>query len=194
MEINANSVLDAKGLACPMPVVRTKKAMKTVEPGQVLEVQATDQGTKADLKAWAESAGHQYLGTLEEGAILKHYIRKSTEEEKGEINYPHITTNESLAEKLAAEENIVLIDVREAAEYAFNHIPKAINIPLGDLEERASELNKDDEIYIVCRTGNRSDFAAQKLTALGFSNVKNVVPGMSGWDGSTKNSNEQGGN
>lgn len=194
MEINANSVLDAKGLACPMPVVRTKKAMKTVEPGQVLEVQATDQGTKADLKAWAESAGHQYLGTLEEGAILKHYIRKSTEEEKGEINYPHITTNESLAEKLAAEENIVLIDVREAAEYVFNHIPKAINIPLGDLEERASELNKDDEIYIVCRTGNRSDFAAQKLTALGFSNVKNVVPGMSGWDGSTKNSNEQGGN
>lgn len=194
MEINANSVLDAKGLACPMPVVRTKKAMKTVGPGQVLEVQATDQGTKADLKAWAESAGHQYLGTLEEGAILKHYIRKSTEEEKGEINYPHITTNESLAEKLAAEENIVLIDVREAAEYVFNHIPKAINIPLGDLEERASELNKDDEIYIVCRTGNRSDFAAQKLTALGFSNVKNVVPGMSGWDGSTKNSNEQGGN
>lgn len=194
MEINANSVLDAKGLACPMPVVRTKKAMKTVGPGQVLEVQATDQGTKADLKAWAESAGHQYLGTLEEGAILKHYIRKSTEEEKGEINYPHITTNESLAEKLAAEENIVLIDVREAAEYAFNHIPKAINIPLGDLEERSSELNKDDEIYVVCRTGNRSDFAAQKLTALGFSNVKNVVPGMSGWDGSTKNSNEQGGN
>lgn len=194
MEINANSVLDAKGLACPMPVVRTKKAMKTVGPGQVLEVQATDQGTKADLKAWAESAGHQYLGTLEEGAILKHYIRKSTEEEKGEINYPHIASNESLAEKLAAEENIVLIDVREAAEYAFNHIPKAINIPLGDLEERASELNKDDEIYIVCRTGNRSDFAAQKLTALGFSNVKNVVPGMSGWDGSTKNSNEQGGN
>lgn len=194
MEINANSVLDAKGLACPMPVVRTKKAMKTVGPGQVLEVQATDQGTKADLKAWVESAGHQYLGTLEEGAILKHYIRKSTEEEKGEINYPHITTNESLAEKLAAEENIVLIDVREAAEYAFNHIPKAINIPLGDLEERSSELNKDDEIYVVCRTGNRSDFAAQKLTALGFSNVKNVVPGMSGWDGSTKNSNEQGGN
>lgn len=194
MEINANSVLDAKGLACPMPVVRTKKAMKTVEPGQVLEVQATDQGTKADLKAWAESAGHQYLGTLEEGAILKHYIRKSTEEEKGEINYPHITTNESLAEKLAAEENIVLIDVREAAEYAFNHIPKAINIPLGDLEERSSELNKDDEIYVVCRTGNRSDFASQKLTALGFSNVKNVVPGMSGWDGPTKNSNEQGGN
>lgn len=194
MEINANSVLDAKGLACPMPVVRTKKAMKTVGPGQVLEVQATDQGTKADLKAWAESAGHQYLGTLEEGAILKHYIRKSTEEEKGEINYPHIATNENLAEKLAADENIVLIDVREAAEYAFNHIPKAINIPLGDLEERASELNKDDEIYVVCRTGNRSDFASQKLTALGFSNVKNVVPGMSKWDGPTKNSNEQGGN
>ncbi|MEI2400959.1 sulfurtransferase TusA family protein, partial [Paenibacillus phytohabitans] len=64
--LKTNSVLDAKGLACPMPIVKTKKAMNHLEGGQVLEVLATDKGSKADLKAWAESTGHQYLGTLEE--------------------------------------------------------------------------------------------------------------------------------
>ena len=53
--IKANLQLDAKGLACPMPIVKTKKAMSDLEDGQVLEVQATDKGSKADLKAWAES-------------------------------------------------------------------------------------------------------------------------------------------
>ncbi|KAA0546616.1 hypothetical protein FZW96_15365 [Bacillus sp. BGMRC 2118] len=183
--MKANEILDAKGLACPMPIVKTKKAINNLEAGFVLEVQATDKGSKADIKAWAESTGHQYLGTLEEGDVLKHYIRKATGEEKEERKHAKVASNDDLLQRLTNNDNIVVLDVRESVEYAFNHIPNAICIPLGELEDRMNELNKDAEIYVVCRTGNRSDMAAQKLTEKGYENVINVVPGMSGWTGST---------
>lgn len=181
--IKSNVILDAKGLACPMPIVKTKKAMNTLEAGYVLEVQATDKGSKADLKAWAESTGHQYLGTIEVGEVLKHYLRKSSNDELNEKKHPNVINNGELEKKLKANENIEVLDVREAAEYVFNHIPNAISIPLGELEERMDELNKEIEIFVVCRTGNRSDLAAQKLSEKGFTNVINVVPGMSQWTG-----------
>ncbi|MGG4491512.1 sulfurtransferase TusA family protein [Metabacillus idriensis] len=180
--LKTDITLDAKGLACPMPIVKTKKAMKDLDAGQVLEVLATDKGSKADLKAWAGSSGHQYLGTIEDGDVLKHYLRKSSGEETAERTYPNVSSNGELEQKLAAG-NIVVLDVSEAAEYAFNHIPNAVSIPLGELEDRLNELNKEDEIYVVCRTGSRSDFAAQKLADNGFTNVVNVVPGMSEWSG-----------
>jgi rhodanese-related sulfurtransferase/TusA-related sulfurtransferase len=184
--LKTDVVLDAKGLACPMPIVKTKKTMNSLEAGQVLEVLATDKGSKADLKAWAQSTGHQYLGTIEEGNVLKHYLRKSSGEEKEERKHPHVAANDELERRITSNENIVVVDVREAAEYVFNHIPNAISIPLGELENRLNELNKDDEIYVVCRTGNRSDFAAQKLAENGFTNVINVVPGMSEWTGKSE--------
>lgn len=187
--IKSNVKLDAKGLACPMPIVKTKKAMTQLEGGQVLEVQATDKGSKADIKAWAESTGHQYLGTVEEGEVLKHYLRKSSGEEKVEKKHPNVINNEELQAKMASNEKMVILDVREEAEYAFNHIPNAISIPLGELEGRLSELNKEDAIFVVCRTGSRSDLAAQKLAANGFTKVVNVLPGMSKWAGDTASLN-----
>jgi rhodanese-related sulfurtransferase/TusA-related sulfurtransferase len=181
--MDSNVKLDAKGLACPMPIVRTKKAMKDLEAGQVLEVEATDKGSKADMKAWAESTGHQYLGTVEEGEVLKHYLRKSSGEETAERTYPHVASNVQLEEKLRSGVSIVVLDVREAAEFAFTHIPNAVSIPLGELDKHMGELNREDEIYVICRTGTRSDMAAQKLTSNGFTGVVNVVPGMSDWSG-----------
>ncbi|AWD68102.1 MULTISPECIES: sulfurtransferase TusA family protein [Priestia] len=73
--MESNKVLDAKGLACPMPIVKTKKAMNELEPGQVLEIHATDKGAKNDLTAWAKSGGHELLQT-EEGDVLKFWIKK----------------------------------------------------------------------------------------------------------------------
>lgn len=181
--IKTDNVLDAKGLACPMPIVKTKKAMQELLPGQVIEVQATDKGSTADLKAWAKSAGHQYLGTLEEDDVLKHYVRRaSSEEEKKEMKHPHVINNDELQKKLHANESITVVDVREHAEYVFNHIEGAISIPMGELEDRLDELNKEDEIYLICRSGNRSDLAAQQLAEKGFTNVINVVPGMCKWN------------
>jgi rhodanese-related sulfurtransferase/TusA-related sulfurtransferase len=180
--IKVDQVLDCKGLACPMPIVKTKKMMEQLEAGQVLEMQATDRGSLADIQGWASRTGHSYLGTTEEGDVLKHYLRKADPEEvKEETKYPHVVQNDELQSKLGS--GVTVVDVREPAEYIFGHIPGAVNIPLGDLEQKVSELNKEDEIYVICRTGNRSDMACQTLAEQGFSNVKNVVPGMSQWQG-----------
>lgn len=186
--IQTDFVLDAKGLACPLPIVKTRKAMKELEPGKVMEVQATDKGSTADLKAWAEGLGHHYLGTTEEDGVLKHYLRKSSGEVLQETKHPHIISNEELQTVLKQNMEPVVVDVRESAEYAFSHIPGAKSLPLGDLENGFEKLDKETKIYVVCRTGNRSDIAAQKLTEAGFVNVENVVPGMSEWSGPTEKS------
>ncbi|HSI66585.1 MAG TPA: sulfurtransferase TusA family protein [Planococcus sp. (in: firmicutes)] len=74
--MNADKVLDAKGLACPMPIVKTRKEMKELESGQVLEIQATDKGASADLAAWARSGGHELLEEQVDGDVLKFWIKK----------------------------------------------------------------------------------------------------------------------
>ncbi|MBT2615822.1 sulfurtransferase TusA family protein [Peribacillus frigoritolerans] len=74
--MNADKVLDAKGLACPMPIVKTRKAMNDLQTGQVLEIHVTDKGAKADLAAWSKSGGHELVETAEENDILKFWIRK----------------------------------------------------------------------------------------------------------------------
>lgn len=176
--ILANMQLDAKGLACPMPVVKTKKTISDLEEGQVLEIQATDRGSTADLTAWASTVGHQYLGTVEEGDVLYHYIRKGSNEPEVEKAFEHMISLEELQ-----SQNGLILDVREAAEYAFGHIEGAKSIPMGELESRLAELNKEQEIYVICRTGNRSDLAAQLLATNGFTKVYNVLPGMNEWNG-----------
>ncbi|WP_035100520.1 sulfurtransferase TusA family protein [Aneurinibacillus terranovensis] len=182
--ITVDKVVDAKGLSCPMPIVRTKKAMGELQPGQVMELQATDKGSVADIQGWAKTTGHQYLGTREEGDVFKHYLRKaSTEETKEEIKYPYTITTEELQKRIEHREKITVVDVREPAEYAFGRIPGAKSIPLGELESRFNELNPEDEIYVVCRTGNRSDYAARTLNEKGFKNVNNVIAGMAEWKG-----------
>ena len=74
--MNIKKVVDAKGLACPMPIVRTKKAMDELLPGDILEVQATDKGSKADLAAWSKSTGHQLIETKEENGLFIFLIQK----------------------------------------------------------------------------------------------------------------------
>ncbi|WP_010284851.1 sulfurtransferase TusA family protein [Bacillus timonensis] len=70
-------VLDAKGLACPMPIVKTKKAINEIESGQVLEVHATDKGAKNDLTAWAKLGCHELLKHEAENDVLKFWIKKA---------------------------------------------------------------------------------------------------------------------
>jgi len=69
-------IVDAKGLACPMPIVRTKKGMDELRSGEVLEVHATDKGAKNDLVAWANSTGHQLLADEEVDGVFKFWIKK----------------------------------------------------------------------------------------------------------------------
>ncbi|WP_036697053.1 sulfurtransferase TusA family protein [Paenibacillus taiwanensis] len=181
MAIRADVRLDAKGLACPMPIVKTKKVMNELEAGQILEVQATDKGSKADLAAWSESVGHHYIGTTEVGDVFYHYIRKSSNDLMIENTYAHTISNEEMLSR--AGNGGCILDVREEAEYAFGHIEGAASIPLGELDSRMNELNKNQDIYVICRTGKRSDLAALKLASNGFEKVYNVLPGMAGWNG-----------
>ncbi|GEN44689.1 sulfurtransferase TusA family protein [Alkalibacillus haloalkaliphilus] len=74
--MNITKTLDAKGLACPMPIVRTKKAIDEVNSGEVLEVVATDAGAKSDLAAWTKSSGHKLLETKEEDGVYTFYVEK----------------------------------------------------------------------------------------------------------------------
>lgn len=183
-ELKADVMLDCAGLACPMPIVRTKKTMETMEEGSVLEVQATDKGSLADLQAWARGAGHHYLGTVTEGSLLKHYVRKGGANEGNEPpKHPLIVTNDELKVMLDSPNPILLLDVREPAEYAFGHIPGAVSIPLGELAASTDELHSSSRIYVVCRTGTRSDLACRLLAERGFEQVHNVLPGMTGWQG-----------
>ena len=69
-------VLDVKGLACPLPVLRAKKAMKPLPPGEVLEVLATDPGTVEDFKAFCETTGHGLVAWSEDGGVYSFRIRK----------------------------------------------------------------------------------------------------------------------
>lgn len=185
MSIQVDKILDAKGLACPMPIVRTKKVMEELPEGHVLEIQATDKGSIADIQSWSTKTGHTYLGNKIEGDVIHHYLRKANPSDiKPEQKYPITLTNDKLIEILkqsATSNHITLLDVREPAEYAFGHIPGALSIPFGTLENRTSELDPDKDIYVICRTGTRSDMAAQLLSDLGFTRVTNIIPGMFQW-------------
>ena len=152
MKLKADVLLDATGLSCPMPIVKTKKAMADLVEGQILEVAATDKGSKADLAAWAETVGHQYIGTLEDGVVLKHYIRKCTDDAVVEKTFEKTI---DLTEIIGSSG--LILDVREEAEFAFGHIEGAKSIPMGELVNRMNELDKEQEIYVICRTGKRGD-------------------------------------
>ncbi|MBL4987647.1 sulfurtransferase TusA family protein [Bacillus safensis] len=76
--MTSDQILDVTGLACPMPIIRTKKRMNDLAKGQVLEIHATDKGAKADLAAWAKSSGHELITQTEEGHVLKFWMRKGS--------------------------------------------------------------------------------------------------------------------
>jgi len=60
--IQADHVLDTKGLSCPMPLLKVKKTLKTMKKGQVLEVHGTDPGSKNDIPNYCKKHGYQFLG------------------------------------------------------------------------------------------------------------------------------------
>jgi rhodanese-related sulfurtransferase len=92
-----------------------------------------------------------------------------------------ITASE-VQERLEAGEILNIIDVRESEEVAEGHIDGIIHIPLGELQERIDDLDKDKEYFLVCRSGARSGKAASYLESVGFK-VTNILGGMLTWKG-----------
>lgn len=72
----ADLQLDARGLQCPMPVIKAKRLIDQLQPGQVLQILATDPGSKADFAAWTRSTGHELLAASEDNGLFCYEIRK----------------------------------------------------------------------------------------------------------------------
>ena len=76
-DIKFDQVLDAKGLSCPLPILKTKKAVEGLTKGQVLKVESTDAGSKNDMASWAKRTGNEIV-KMEEGAgTFTFYIKKT---------------------------------------------------------------------------------------------------------------------
>ena len=99
--------------------------------------------------------------------------------------YRQISTQEAV-DMMASETGYIILDVRRSDEYAAGHIPGAINIPNEDIgtEEIPRLPEKDQRIYVYCRSGNRSKQASEKLVALGYTDIVEIG-GIMDWTGET---------
>lgn len=79
MSITTAMSLNLKGMSCPLPIIKTAKAMKELAPGQLVEVFATDPGSVPDFKAWSRATGNPLVETSEEAGVF-HFILKKKEE------------------------------------------------------------------------------------------------------------------
>lgn len=68
--------VDARGLACPMPIVKTAQAIATLSSGELLEVLATDPGSTKDFVAWSRTTGHALVEQDEEGGVFRFLLRR----------------------------------------------------------------------------------------------------------------------
>lgn len=77
MNVKPDVVLDAKGLLCPMPTIKTVQRVKEMKSGEIIEIQATDIGIKPDMENWCKMTGNELLGIEEDGTTYRVYIRKT---------------------------------------------------------------------------------------------------------------------
>lgn len=75
-EATVTVTVDAKGLSCPMPIVRTAQAVKSLPSGALIEVLATDAGSQKDFAAWSRSTGNELVAQSVEGAVYRFLIRR----------------------------------------------------------------------------------------------------------------------
>ncbi|GEB33973.1 MULTISPECIES: sulfurtransferase TusA family protein [Brevibacillus] len=72
----ADVVVDTKGLACPMPIVKAKKALDTLQPGQTMEVLSTDKGSLHDFTAWVKQSKNELVSHELENGVYKFLVKK----------------------------------------------------------------------------------------------------------------------
>ena len=91
---------------------------------------------------------------------------------QSDVNYESVSMSEEI-ERRANDEGYIMLDVRRVDEFEAGHIPGAVNLPNEEIgnEEIAILPDKEQTIYIYCRSGNRSKQAANKLTALGYKSI-----------------------
>lgn len=72
----ADLIVDAKGLACPMPIVKAKKGMDSLQTGQLMKLQTTDKGSMKDFQAWVNQSKHELVESKEENGVFTFVVKK----------------------------------------------------------------------------------------------------------------------
>ncbi len=76
-ELKADKVVDARGMACPGPLLEAKKAVTSVAVGAVMEVLSSDEGTNNDIPMWAKKMQYEFLGVIEDAGFWRLFVRKA---------------------------------------------------------------------------------------------------------------------
>lgn len=74
--LHSDKIVDARGTSCPGPLLETKKALVSVPVGGILETLSSDEGTKADIPAWAKKVGQEYLGVVSEPGYDRIFVKR----------------------------------------------------------------------------------------------------------------------
>lgn len=74
--LQVKQTIDARGLSCPMPIVKTAQGMKALAPGELLEVLATDPGSVKDFAAWSKSTGNELVEQSVDGGVYRFVLRR----------------------------------------------------------------------------------------------------------------------
>jgi adenylyltransferase/sulfurtransferase len=104
----------------------------------------------------------------------------SHDHEEGSAGEGFDITAPELSERVKSN-HLKLLDVREPHELQISALPNAVNIPLGELAGRLSELDSADEMVVFCKGGTRSTRALELLASAGFKKVKNLKGGINAW-------------
>jgi TusA-related sulfurtransferase len=74
--ITADKIIDARGTACPGPLLEAKKGMGQIKVGQVIEIKSNDKGSRKDISAWSAKMGHEFLGLIEAEGHDRLFVRR----------------------------------------------------------------------------------------------------------------------
>ena len=74
--ITPTKIVDARGTACPGPLLEAKRAMASVPTNEILEVWSSDEGSTEDIPLWAKKIGHEYLGNVEEAGYWRVFVKR----------------------------------------------------------------------------------------------------------------------
>jgi TusA-related sulfurtransferase len=77
MGISVDKSIDCVGLYCPIPILRTREAIRSLQVGQVLEMTSDDPASEADMKSWSARTGHELLEIQKDGPVYRFFVRKT---------------------------------------------------------------------------------------------------------------------
>jgi len=75
-ELKADKVVDARGTACPGPLLEAKRGMASVPKNGIMELLSSDEGTNDDIPLWCKKVGHEYLGVIEDASHWRLFVRR----------------------------------------------------------------------------------------------------------------------